>query len=132
EVVCPTEGESGLVAVDLSPDGRWIAVADSGEQVHLIDRTTGEVLATGEAGERTNCVRFDPSSRLLATACSFQGGGSVRIDRIEDGRLVPLAGLDRSNGRAPAKRFVDTRVHLAFSPDGGSLALFETSTINHD
>ena len=132
EVVCPTEGESGLVALDLSPDGRWIAVADSSEQVHLIDRATGEVVATGEAGERTYCVRFDRSSRLLATACSFQGGGSVRIDRIEGGRLVPVTELDRSNRRTPGQRFVDTLVHLAFSPDGGSLALFETSAIHHD
>jgi hypothetical protein len=27
---------------------------------------------------------------------------------------------------------VDTLAHLAFSPDGGSLALFETSAIHHD
>src|SRR5262249_49783512 len=86
EAVGPTDEESGLAAIDLSLDGRWIAVADSVERVHLIDRTTGEVVTTGEAGERTYCVRFDPSSRLLATACSFQGGGSVRIDRIEDRR----------------------------------------------
>jgi hypothetical protein len=132
EVVCPTDGESGLAALDLSHDGRWIAVADTSEQVHLIDRTTGEVVATGEAGERTYCVRFDPSSRLLATACSFQGGGSVRIDRIVDRRLVPVAELDRSHRRTPGKRFVDTLVHLAFSLDGGSLALFETSAISHD
>ncbi len=132
EVVCPTGGESGLVAIDLSPDGRWVAVADSFEQVHLIDRTTGEVAATEEAGERTYCVRFDPSSRLLATACSYQGGAAVRIAGIEDGRLVPVTELDRSHRRTPGKRFVDTLVHLAFSPDGGSLALFETSAIDHD
>ena len=133
EVTCPTEEEQdGWQAIDLSPDGRWLAVADSCEQVHLIDRTTGEVIATGEAGERTYCVRFDPSSRLLATACSFQGGASVRIDRIEEGQLVPVTELERSHRRTPGKRFVDTLVHLAFSPDGRSLALFETSAIDHD
>lgn len=133
QIGCPTEeGQDGRQAIDLSPDGRWIAVADSCEQVHLIDRTIGEVAATEEAGERTYSVRFDPSSRLLATACSFQGGGFVRIDRIEDGRLGPVSRLDRSRHRTPARRFVDTLVHLAFSPDGGSLALFETSAIHHD
>jgi hypothetical protein len=133
EVTCPTEKEQdGWQAIDLSPDGRWLAVAGCCEEVHLIDRTTGEVIATGEAGERTYCVRFDPSSRLLATACSFRGGASVRIDRIEGGRLVPVAELDRSHRRTPGQRFVDTLVHLAFSPDGRSLALFETSAIDHD
>lgn len=132
QVACPTEGRHGQWAIDLSPDGRWIAVADSSEQVHLIERATGEVVATREAGEGTCCARFDPSSRLLATACSFQGGGHVRIDRIEEGRLQPEVELDRSNCRTPAERFVDTLVHLAFSPGGGSLALFETSAIRHD
>ncbi len=133
EIRCPTEEEQeGWQAIDLSPDGRWLAGADSCEQLHLIDRTTGEAVATKEAGERTYCIRFDPSSRLLATACSFQGGGFVRIDRIEDRRLGPVSKLHRSSHRTPAKRFVDTLVHMAFSPDGGSLALFETSAIHHD
>ena len=132
EVSCPTERPHSLAALDLSPDGRWIAVADSAEKLHLIERTTGRVVATQEAGERTYCVRFDPTSRLLAVACSFQGGGHVRIDRIEIGRLTATAQLERSGHRTPGKRFVDTLAHLAFSPDGGSLALFETSAIYHD
>jgi hypothetical protein len=95
EIGCPTEeGQDGWQAIVLSPDGRWLAVADSCEQLHLIDRTTGKAVATEEAGERTYCIRFDPSSRLLATACSFQGGGFVRIDRIEDGSLEPMSKLD--------------------------------------
>ncbi len=132
EVVCPTEDESGLVALDLSSDGRWIAVADSCERVHLIDRASGRLVATTDAGERTYCVRFDPSSRLLATACSYQGGGTVKIDRIGDGDLIPVIELNRSDFRTPGKRFVDTLGHLDFSPDGGLLALFETSAIYHD
>jgi hypothetical protein len=133
QIRCPTEeGQDGWQAIDVSPDGRWLAVAGACEQLLLIDRATGEVVGTEEAGERTDCVRFDPSSRLLATACSFQGGGYVRIDKTEGGRLVPVARLDRSNHRTPDKRFVDMLVHLAFSPDGGLLALFETSAIHHD
>ena len=131
-VAIPTEGQSGWQALDLSPDGRWLAVAGSYEEVRLLDRSTGEVVAIEEAGERNDCVRFDPTSRLLATACSFQGGGHVRIDRIEGGRLVPVAELGRSDHRTPGHRFVDTLAHLAFSPDGRSLALFETSAIYHE
>ena len=71
EIECPTGEESGLAAIDLSPDGRWIAVADDCEQVHLIDRASGTPVATTHAGEHTYCVRFCPSSGLLATACSY-------------------------------------------------------------
>ena len=132
EIVCPTEGEAGLAAIDLSPDGRWIAVADDCERVHLIDRASGTLVATTNAGERTYCVRFDPSSGLLATAWSFQGGGMIRIGKIGDGELIPVVELNRSDRRTSGKRFADTLVHLDFSLDGGSLALFETSAIYHD
>jgi ankyrin repeat protein len=131
-IECPSNGGRGLFAVDLSADGRWIAVANSWEQVHLLDRVTGAVVSTVEAGERTGCVRFDPASRRLASACSFQGGGHVRIDRIEAGRLVPETELPRSDCDTPGSRFVDTLVHLAFSPGGDALALFETSAIGHE
>ena len=132
EVEIPIEGQSGLVALDISSDGRWIAVADSCERVHLIDRESGTLVATTDAGERTYCVRFAPSSDLLATACSFQGGGMIKIDRIGETELIPVIELNRCDTKTPAKRFVDTLVHLDFSPDGGSLALFETSAIYND
>ncbi len=56
----------------------------------------------------------------------------VRIDKIDDGDLIPVVELNRSDNRTPGKRFVDTLVHLDFTPDGGLLALFETSAIYHD
>jgi|GEM_PF-1924796 len=127
ELPLPTEGQGGLQALDLSPDGCWLAVAAPRERVHLIDRATGKVVATVDGGEQTHCARFHPSSLLVAAACSFQGGGYVRIDRIESGRLIPVAELERADFRTPAERFVDTLAHLAFSPDGRRLALFETS-----
>ena len=37
-VAIPTEGQSGWQALDLSPDGRWLAVAGSYEEVRLLDR----------------------------------------------------------------------------------------------
>ena len=45
-----------------------------------VNYSSKEIVSRVEGGEGTCCVRFDPSSRLLASACSFQGGGHVRID----------------------------------------------------
>jgi hypothetical protein len=132
KVVIPIEAEPGLVVIDLSPDGRWIAVADSCERIHLIDRASGTPVATTDAGEYTHCVRFDPPSRLLAIASSFQGGSAVQIERIDESGFTKVVELNRSDKRTAADRFVDTLVHLDFSPDGSSLALFETSAIYHD
>ena len=119
-------------AVAASPDGRWVAVADGPEELLLLDRVTGQVTDRVESGERTMAVRFSPDSRLLATACSFQGGGSVRLDAVgDDGRLTRLAQLERSDRDTPPGRFVDTLARLAFGPDGRHLALFETSAVGH-
>jgi hypothetical protein len=46
--------------------------------------------------------------------------------------LISVIELNLSDTRSAASRFVDTMVHLDFSPDGGSLALFATSAIYHD
>lgn len=128
-------------------------MADAHGGLHLVDRGSGRVVASDEAGERTYCLRFDPSSLLFATACSYQGGGLVRVDRVDGGILEPISQLERAVPRPdwrglfdwigdaaalaaerhpPARAdFVDTLAHLAFSPDGRSLALFETSAIDH-
>lgn len=121
--------QDGLATVCFSPDGRWLAAADGVEQVFLIEYETGRTVAVIEGGERTGSVVFDPSSRLLASACSFQGGGHVRVDTVDDGVVTPLHELDRSNYKTPGELFVDTLCSLAFSSDGTSLALFETSAI---
>jgi ankyrin repeat protein len=120
-------------AIALSPNGTWLAVADTVERVYLVDPVSGGTGVPLEAGEVTYAVCFDPSSRLLATACSFQGGGHVRIDAISDrGDLTPIHELERSYYQTKPAEFVDTLVHLAFSASGHWLGLFETSRIYHD
>ena len=127
-----SEGWDSPTAVAASPDRRWVAVRHRPEELVVVDRATGRVADRVEAGERTHCVRFSPDSRLLATACSFQGGGHVRLDAVgEDGRLTPLAELGRSDLATPAGLFVDTLARVAFDPAGGRLALFETSAVGH-
>jgi WD40 repeat protein len=123
----------GICAFAASPNGRFFAVADSNEQVILYDRGRAAVASIVEGGERTHSLVFDPHSRYLAAACSFQGGGNVRIDRVVgSGELIPMHALDRSNFATKPPEFVDTLCALCFSPDGERLALYETSAIYHE
>jgi len=117
----------------VSPNGRWIAVATGGEKLLLIERETGRITSKAPADEGTLSTCFSPDSRLLATACSFQGGGHVRIDAIgDDGVLTQRLMLWRSDYKTRAEQFVDTLARVTFDPSGQRLALFETSAICHD
>jgi WD40 repeat protein len=131
EVTNPISDEA--TSLSFSPDGRWFVLADRHEAIFLIDRTKGYVTAEVEGGEWTSTLLFNPASTVLASACSFQGGGHVRIDHIDnEGHLLPMYQLDRSNISTLPSAFVDSLIHLAFSPDGHSLALFESSSIYHN
>ncbi|HEX5243065.1 MAG TPA: ankyrin repeat domain-containing protein [Tepidisphaeraceae bacterium] len=117
-------------ALAVSNDGRWLAVAEFPERVVLIDRSTGKATARVKADEQATSVQFSPDSRLLATACSSQGGGHIRLDAVgSDGQLTPVTELERHFRPPPAKRFVDVLVRVRFSPDSRSLALFETGSL---
>jgi len=117
-------------AVATSPDGRWIAVRDFPEEMLLIDRSTGAITGRTKAGEWTSSVQFSPNSQLLATACSFQAGAHVRLDRIgPDGQLMGLWKAWCSDHRTQSRKFVDTLARVAFDPSGKRLALFETSAV---
>ncbi|HVB25374.1 MAG TPA: hypothetical protein VNG51_25780 [Ktedonobacteraceae bacterium] len=131
DVKCPISEEATSLA--FSPDGHWLALADRQETIYVIDRKNESVTAEIEGGERTSALLFSPDSNLLASACSFQGGGHIRIARIDrEGRGIPVYELDRSNVSTPPSTFVDSLVDLAFSPDGQCLALFESSAIYHE
>jgi hypothetical protein len=91
-----------------SADGRWVAVRDRPEQLSLVERATGRVTDRVEAGERTMSAKFSPDSRLLATACCFQGGGHGRVDAVEAaGRLTRVWKLDRSDYKTRTAQFID-------------------------
>jgi len=131
DVINPILEEATSLA--FSPDGHWFALADRHEAIYLIDRNKGSLTAKIEGGEWTSPLLFDPTSNILASACSFEGGGYIRIDRIDQkGQLYPIYELDRSNFSTLPSVFVDSLIHLAFSPDGHWLALFESSAIYHN
>lgn len=121
-----------VTALAFSPDGRRLAAATRDERVVLLDLGTREVTAEVEGGERTCCLAFSPNGSLLASACSFQGGAHVRLDRVTaDGRLEPSNSVDRADCDTPSQRFVDTIPAIVFTPDGRGLVIWETSAIYH-
>jgi hypothetical protein len=124
----PLPGGTGATALDFSPEGRFMAVAGRDERLRLVETATGRVRSTVAAPEWVGCVRFSPDGSRLASACSSQGGGEVRLDRVaESGSLRLLHRLSRSRVDTPAADFVDELISLAFTPDGKGLALFETT-----
>jgi RNA polymerase sigma factor (sigma-70 family) len=96
----------GLVnACDISPNGKWVAIASDDPVVWLFDTATGAPIREfrGHRLEVT-CVTFSPDGRFLASGCAL---GAINLWDAESGKLI------RSfESAAPAVRT------LAFTPDG--------------
>lgn len=119
----------GIQALAISPNGAYAALAGFGEQIHLLAVDGWRKLAQVEGGEWINSVAFDASGERLASACSFQNGAMVRIDRVVADALEPVRELPRSDQNTPEQTFVDFVASVAWEPSGGGVALFETSSV---
>jgi WD40 repeat protein len=98
EGVRALEGLKDASALAFSPDGRWLAVATCDEQVLLFDVASHRITSAIEAGEWTGSLAFAPDGSALASACSFQGGAEVRLDRVtSDGDLEPIHSISRAD-----------------------------------
>ena len=98
----------GPEALDLSPDGRELWTAHSGDgRISIIDPTKNEVLATVEAStKRSNRLKFTPNGQLVLIS-DLSGGELVVFDarsRTEKARLrlgkSPTGVLIPNNDRA--------------------------------
>ena len=84
-------GLAGVFAFDLSPDGRWLAVAEGHASVHLLDAQTGEVKAVftmpyqGPHAPLILDIDFSPDSTLLGAVAY---GGTFHVWRVADGSDV--------------------------------------------
>jgi WD40 repeat protein len=75
--------------LDASPDGRWL-VAEAAERICLIDRLTGDTSHVIYGGTLTTGLTFDPTSTFVAGVRSADGGGSLRLWRLDPAdRCVP-------------------------------------------
>ena len=106
-------GEPGWLPA-LSPDGRVLATAGQ-TTVRLREFPSGKLLHAFEVENRVDCLAFSPDGRTLA------------IDSVgESGRIQLLETLTREErGSLPGyldPSCLNTRTHVAFSPDGRYLA----------
>ncbi len=125
-VVVRPEAATAATAVDISPDGRWIAIGVP-EEVQLATVHDGRVVDCVESSQGTAGVRFSPDGRFLASACVSQGGAHLRLDAVGEGSLELIAELARSEVHTDSEHFVDCLGSLCFSPDGSRLLFWETA-----
>ena len=103
----------GANDVAYSPNGKTIATADNNGDIYLWDAATGREIAT----LTTKCqgiydVAYSPDGTTLATVCGYQGN-NVNLWDIATGHVAAMLTDPGTDG-------VDA---IAYSPDGGSLAV---------
>lgn len=91
-------------AAQVSPDGRWLAVAGA-NGVEIWDFRSGNSVRVLKAPESSTGVAYSPDSRLLAAT-----GGAIQIYDAASGRSLRTFGEGASESSAPA-----------FSRDGSRL-----------
>jgi WD40 repeat protein len=119
--------EYGLSDFALSAD--WLAVASPAEDIRLLSTTDQREHGRVEGGESVYSMAFDRAGTTLASACSFQGGIELRVDRVVDSGLTALWEASRSDCDTSIATFVDKMTGVAFSPDGRRVACFESTCV---
>ncbi|MEO7002155.1 MAG: WD40 repeat domain-containing protein [Ktedonobacterales bacterium] len=76
------DSKASILSMCFSPDGRWIAAADGGGCVYLVDRLNGQIALTFTdlAGKDVSGLRFDPASTYLTIGdlcCSWWRRGAL-------------------------------------------------------
>ncbi len=111
----PMEHEGAVYAMDVSPDGRWIASGDTTGSIYLWNMETGMLARSFNAHHDKPVfdVAFSPDGRYLAS-----GGWDDRLqlwslDALLRGEDEPLAIVESDAGHVYS---------VAFSPDGRYLA----------
>ena len=123
-IALPGSGAS-ILSMCFSPDGNWLAVADSCGHLFLIDRSTSQITCTltHSYGPDLSGLLFDGSSSYLAAGGSNMGGGAVALYRLEHGELHEVIADYYDSDSDYALDIRETVFQPAFSPDGATLAI---------
>ena len=90
-----------VTSLDASPDGRWL-VTEAAGRICLIDWLTGDASHIIYGGTVTTGLTFDPTSTFVAGVRSTDGGGSLRLWRLDPAdRYVPRPLAQWERGVAP-------------------------------
>jgi hypothetical protein len=114
--------ERSVCSAALSADGRRLAIADGGETIALVDRTTGkDETRSGGEGCAMRSVGFAADGDVWASATGFRGrpSGMMAFSRLDSG-TIGSSPSSRGNPRADALRFY---ARPSPSPDGKQLAV---------
>ncbi len=118
---------NGLVAMDISPDGKLLAAGQGGEndtgKIHIIELESGKVLreVSGHRYGVTDC-RFSADSQLIL---STGRDTTLRITQVSDGKEVAALGSARGG------QFKDWFSALAISPDEQTVAAADIAGLVH-
>ncbi len=118
---------NGLIAADISPDGKLLALGQGGEtdkgQIHLLDATTGALVrdVSGHQYGVTD-IRFSSDGKFIL---STGRDTTLRITQIEDGKEVAALGTPRGG------QFKDWLSSLAISPDQKTVAATDIAGMVH-
>ncbi len=126
ELLTPGISEIGVLDVDFSPDGKWLASSYDGGELKLWSSTGAEPKLLANSGEDLPSLGFSPDSTFLAARS--HPSHRVQIWSIPDGRLartLPTQGpVDFRLARRPPRIITftrhgdQTRVE-AWPPDAG-------------
>ncbi len=113
------ETERGLImAVDFSPNGKWIVTANWDGEIKILDVESGECVAKVKhyMYSSVHCIGFSPDSRWIATD---NQNGEIEVLDVQRDMHVTKMELE------PADPFGehDEKDELKFSPDGQYLAV---------
>jgi RNA polymerase sigma factor (sigma-70 family) len=122
------ESRVGLLRdVALSPDGKLLAMANSGleQSIQLLDLATGKVHREF-SGMLANCIAFSPDGRTLAAGIGIPPDAAVN-QRVIPGTWCNRIRLWNLPAGEESANFGDTKIEsnisqLAFAPNGRTLA----------
>lgn len=123
-----TPGGGYLEAMDVSPDGRWIAASDDKNRMHLYDAATDQLVRSYDADPTPDDVpgyiepAFSPDSKRLAVVLTVGSSDPVRL--LDPETMQPAATL-AFPGDEPV-----WGIDVGYSADGRHLAA-TVLTANH-